>query len=169
MKKRSWNITVDRIDISAEESAGGFSIDGEVFGFQSADPKNSVMQIGSDGVMTNVYVNRLDDSRYEVWVKHHVFEVIIEDSRHRLLKQFSGTPEGPEGVSMVRAPMPGLVTKLQVKVGDPIEKGTGLVILEAMKMENEIRSPIKGIVTHIEVQARSNVEKGQPLMTLQQT
>lgn len=62
------------------------------------------------------------------------------------------------------APMPGLVTGINVKAGDEVEKGTPLLILEAMKMENVITSPERGVVKHIPVSMGQAVEKGTTLI-----
>ncbi len=62
--------------------------------------------------------------------------------------------------------MPGSILRLQVERGQGIKVGVGLVVLEAMKMENEIRAPQDGVVTQIYVEAGSVVEKGAPLVEL---
>ena len=66
----------------------------------------------------------------------------------------------------MKAPMPGMILRLQVERGQRIKVGGGLVVLEAMKMENEIRAPKDGVVTQIYVEAGSVVEKGAPLVEL---
>jgi pyruvate carboxylase subunit B len=67
----------------------------------------------------------------------------------------------------VSAPMPGLVTKIEVTVGDVIVVGQGLLILEAMKMENEIRATISGVITKINATLGKPVEKGELLVEIQ--
>ena len=64
------------------------------------------------------------------------------------------------------SPMPGLVRKVLVQVGETVAAGTVLLILEAMKMENEVRSPRPGIVSEVGVVTGMNVEKGRKLMSL---
>ena len=66
----------------------------------------------------------------------------------------------------VRAPMPGLVVRVEVTVGQEVAAGTGLVVVEAMKMENELRAHSRGLVEQIHVEAGQRVEKGAPLVTL---
>ena len=67
----------------------------------------------------------------------------------------------------VRAPMPGLVTHVNVVAGQIVEKDSRLLTLEAMKMENEIHSPMHGKVTSIEVEKSSKVEKDQKLIVIE--
>jgi pyruvate carboxylase subunit B len=62
--------------------------------------------------------------------------------------------------------MPGLVLRVEVEVGQPVVPGSGLVVLEAMKMENEIRAPGPGRVRAVLVKAGQTVEKGSPLVEL---
>jgi pyruvate carboxylase subunit B len=62
--------------------------------------------------------------------------------------------------------MPGLVLRIPVSVGDPVAVGQGVLVLEAMKMENEIKATAPGVVTAIPVQAGQAVEKGQVLLQL---
>jgi pyruvate carboxylase subunit B len=64
--------------------------------------------------------------------------------------------------------MPGLVVRVEVQLGQHVAPGTGLVVVEAMKMENELRAQTRGIVAQIHVQAGDRVEKGTPLVTLAQ-
>ena len=66
----------------------------------------------------------------------------------------------------VRSVMPGIVTRLLVETGDPVEPGTPLLVLEAMKMENEVRSHRGGVVDKIHVSEREAVDTGDILVTL---
>ncbi len=66
----------------------------------------------------------------------------------------------------LRADMPGLVVEVRASVGDTVEKGQALVVLEAMKMQNELASPRSGVVESIEVQAGQSVESGALLVRL---
>jgi pyruvate carboxylase subunit B len=72
------------------------------------------------------------------------------------------------GESIVKAPMPGLVLRVEVEAGQRVEVGSGLVVLEAMKMENEIRSPRRGVVRRVWVQAGQAVEKGAELVEIRE-
>jgi biotin carboxyl carrier protein len=66
----------------------------------------------------------------------------------------------------VKAPVPGLVVRLPVKNGEAVKKGQSLVVIEAMKMENDIRSPMDGVVSAVHIDERNAVEKNTPLVTL---
>ena len=73
----------------------------------------------------------------------------------------------PAGGEQVTAPMPGTILAVNVAVGDSVKRGQVLMILEAMKMENEIMCPRDGRVTAIQAAKGTAVESGTPLCTIQ--
>ena len=78
----------------------------------------------------------------------------------------AAAPAASAGSEQVVSPMPGNILNVNVKVGDTVKKGQVLLILEAMKMENEIMAPKDGIVTAVNVQKGSTVESGALLVTI---
>lgn len=73
-----------------------------------------------------------------------------------------------DGEAIVSSPMPGIIVGVPVAVGDVVRHGDKVVILESMKMENELRAPCDGVVTHVHVAAGASVEKDQPLVGISQ-
>jgi pyruvate carboxylase subunit B len=94
----------------------------------------------------------------ETWVA----EVVDERTRH--IRSLTGTGEEKRGGGQLKAPMPGLVVRVDVMAGQVVAAGTGLVVLEAMKMQNELRAAADGRVSAVRVQAGQAVEKGQVLV-----
>ena len=93
-------------------------------------------------------------------------EVEVIDERTRQIEAITGRrPVRPESGAVV-APMPGLVVRMQVVEGQHVEAGAGLVVIEAMKMENEMRALRAGVVRTIHVVIGEAVEKGAPLVTV---
>jgi biotin carboxyl carrier protein len=86
-------------------------------------------------------------------------EVAVVDPRRRALKLSAGATTG-----MVATQMPGRVVRLLAKVGDPVRKGQPVIVVEAMKMENEMKSPIDGVVGEILVAEGQAVESGTKLV-----
>ena len=78
----------------------------------------------------------------------------------------SPSPAGQAGATAVKAPMPGTVIKVNVKVGDAVKKGDILCVLEAMKMENDIMAPADGVVASVEVSQGASVTTEAVLVTL---
>jgi acetyl/propionyl-CoA carboxylase alpha subunit len=88
------------------------------------------------------------------------------DERTRAIREMAGVADD-EGDKTIVAPMPGLVLKVEVEVGQTVKAGQGVVIVEAMKMENELKAPTDGVVASIEVQPGQTVDKGAVLVVLE--
>ena len=94
-------------------------------------------------------------------------EVEAVDERTQAIRTLTGKKGGPTGGGVLKAPMPGLVVRVQVTEGQKVGPGTGLVVVEAMKMENELKATLPGIVKKVHVAPGAIVEKGAPLVTLE--
>ncbi|HTX20068.1 MAG TPA: biotin/lipoyl-containing protein [Bacteroidota bacterium] len=105
------------------------------------------------------------ESAYEVRLKGDLFRVEVESAEKRGART-NATPNARVGAE-VKAPMPGLVVRLEVSEGETVNAGDGLLILEAMKMENEIRSRVQGTVARILIKEKQTVDKGQLLLVIQ--
>jgi biotin carboxyl carrier protein len=110
----------------------------------------------------------LDESGDEVLVhlggNVHAVDVVSE----RRFRLRGGTAKfSLEGQQLVRAPMPGKVTKVLVQLGEQVIEGQGLVVVEAMKMENELKSPKNGKVAELLAVEGSAVEKNAPLVAVE--
>jgi biotin carboxyl carrier protein len=79
-------------------------------------------------------------------------------------KAREGSRRGASGT--VRAPMPGRIVKVLVAQGDAVAKGTSVVVVEAMKMENELSAPVAGVVERVFIAAGDAVERGVPLVEI---
>lgn len=93
---------------------------------------------------------------------HHL-EVLDERTAH--IRSLVGSGVAAHGPAQVKAPMPGLVVRILVQPGQAVSEGEGLVVLEAMKMENELKSAGSGTVDRILVSAGQAVEKGALLIS----
>jgi len=95
------------------------------------------------------------------------FKINVEDERLLLLKKHTQQFLPGEQFKEITAPMPGLVVSIDVAVGQKVKTGDGILVFEAMKMENEIRAPFDGVVKEIFVSEKAPVEKGQKLILLE--
>jgi biotin carboxyl carrier protein len=91
-------------------------------------------------------------------------QVEVVDERTRAIRAMTSTSSGPQGPKPVRAPMPGMVVRIEVEVGQQVHAGQGVVIIEAMKMENELKADAAGIVSKVLVASGTAVEKGAVLV-----
>ncbi len=105
--------------------------------------------------------------RYTLWLDGFRYEVEALDERTRAIRELSGATAGPSGPSPLIAPMPGMIVRVAVQVGDSVQAGQGLVVMEAMKMENELRASAAGIVKNVLAQPGTAVEKGAILLELE--
>ena len=105
--------------------------------------------------------------RYVLWVDGYRFDVEALDERTRAIRDLSAANAAPAGPAPVLAPMPGLIVRVNVSAGDIVEAGQGVIVMEAMKMENELRTTSSGTVKSVEVTPGTAVEKGTLLVTLE--
>lgn len=91
-------------------------------------------------------------------------EVEVVDERTRHIRSLAAAPDRAAAGGLLKAPMPGLVVRLEVEPGQAVAPGAGVIVLEAMKMENELRSPAGGRVKSVLVRPGQAVEKGQVLV-----
>jgi pyruvate carboxylase subunit B len=114
-------------------------------------------------------VPRRGDQRgqYEISIDGFRFQVEALDERSRAIRALSGASAKPAGPTHLAAPMPGLIVRVNVSGGDRVRAGQGLVVMEAMKMENELRAAAAGVVRKVLVTAGSAVEKGALLLEME--
>jgi biotin carboxyl carrier protein len=121
-------------------------------------------------VNNRVIIAELDPVENGVRILHNNFEyeAEIKTSTHALLEKYIKDFGGGEDKSpKLKAPMPGLVVKIECEIGQNIKKGDTLVIIEAMKMENSLASPSSGIIKAIRCTPETPVEKGDILIEIE--
>jgi biotin carboxyl carrier protein len=92
------------------------------------------------------------------------WEVEVVDERTRHIRSLTGGADRQRGAGALRAPMPGLVVRVLVEPGQAVSRGGGVVVLEAMKMENELKAAADGTVKAVRIGTGEPVEKGQVLV-----
>jgi biotin carboxyl carrier protein len=114
------------------------------------------------------YVVDLDDRARTMAVIAESTEthMVLEDARRKRLAQAVGGAAAGGGSDLIAAPIAGKVVKVMVEVGDEVEAGQGVAVLEAMKMENEIKAEWAGRVEKVHVAAGDSVETSQPLLVI---
>ncbi|MEQ8672351.1 MAG: acetyl-CoA carboxylase biotin carboxyl carrier protein subunit [Aggregatilineales bacterium] len=98
-----------------------------------------------------------EQSNYSIMISGKLYEGQVLDERALMMAQRKGGLGGTSGE--INSPMPGLVVKVVVEVGQRVEAGQTVVILESMKMQNELKSPIAGTVETVKVDAGQSVDK----------
>jgi len=112
-------------------------------------------------------VTRRQESGWVITAGGRRFHVQVEDERTHSIRELAGLGAPADGPTELRAPMPGLVVRLLVETGQDVDRGDGLVVMEAMKMENELRADVAGRVAEIRVQEGATVAQGDVLVVLE--
>ena len=114
--------------------------------------------------MAEIIDSDFDQKNYTVKINNSTYNVDISDGLDVLIKEMGFSLGSIKNIGSIRAPMPGLILEINVKVGQPVNEEDPLLILEAMKMENVIFSPRDGIIKSISVNQGEAVEKKQLLI-----
>lgn len=117
-----------------------------------------------DGRPTTLSVESLGRGRWALAPGGERREVEVLDERALHIRSLTSNSDRPRASPVLKAPMPGLVLRVQVIPGQAVDAGAGLVVLEAMKMENELKAAAPGVVKAVRVQPGEAVEKGQVLL-----
>ncbi len=142
------------------------SINGRVMTVDFAPVSNQpVYSLLIDGKSHEAYIYPGEEN-WEVLLRGRLYPAQVEDEREKRLKTAAGGGVAESGEFHLRAPMPGLVVAVPVKEGQPIKKGDVLLILESMKMQNELKSPKDGTVQRIRVKPGETVEQKATLLSL---
>jgi pyruvate carboxylase subunit B len=127
-------------------------------------PGTPVRQLLLDGRSEGLAVESGGNGRWTITRRGERCEVEVVDERTRHIRSLTGAGDRVRGPAALKAPMPGLVVRVQVEAGQSIPAGAGVVVLEAMKMENELRAAAPGVVRTVRVRPGEPVEKGQVLV-----
>jgi biotin carboxyl carrier protein len=121
-------------------------------------------QLLIDGRPSELAVESIAPGRWGLTHLGERWEVEVLDERTRYIRGLTGASAGQRGAGALKAPMPGLVLRVQVTPGQKVTAGTGVIVLEAMKMENELKAVGSGVVRSVRVGPGEAVEKGQVLI-----
>ncbi|GAC1403534.1 MAG: hypothetical protein NVSMB49_21140 [Ktedonobacteraceae bacterium] len=177
VNKQTYRIETGEEEQSSVTLAGvSHTIDWQHIALLSADNKGVVGEGGRysliiEGKSYEIFARRITkaDSKgsetYEIYVAGQRFEVNVEDERAKLLADLVRSTS-TTGDATVQAPMPGLVVDVLLEQGATVTPGQTVVVLEAMKMENDLSSPIAGIIKEIRVNKGQTVDQGEVLVVV---
>ena len=154
--------------VTVDLSPDGILVDGVPMAAHLEDVEGTpIVLVTAEGTLHRLAVLRGEGrGQYAIWSDDYRFEVEALDERRRAIQDMTGAAAANAGPAPLIAPMPGLVVRVNVKPGDQVEAGQPLVVMEAMKMENELRSLSAGTVKAVRVQPGAAVEKGSVLIEL---
>ena len=162
-----YRVSVGDRDFVVEVSPSGVSVDGTPVDAELhslGDGPVHALSIG--GRLHRVVADRTGSERWTIDVDGERLVADAVDERTAVIREMSGASAGRAGPRPVVAPMPGLVVRVDVQPGDVVEAGQSVVIVEAMKMENDLVAEADGIVAAVHVEAGQTVDKDQLLVDL---
>jgi biotin carboxyl carrier protein len=130
----------------------------------SSAPGTPVRQLLLDGRAESLAVDGSGNGQWAITRAGERWETEVLDERTRHIRSLTGAGNQARGPAALKAPMPGLVVRVQVEAGATVAVGSGVVVLEAMKMENELRAASAATVRTVRVRPGEAVEKGQVLV-----
>ncbi len=143
--------------------AGEVTVDGETVNVDMLQMHDKTMYSAIiDGKSHDIRMSE-GDGIYLVQLSGEVFEVVVEDERTRRL---AGLKSGPShtGEAVIKAPMPGIVVEVPVTVGQEVEQGEIVLVLESMKMQNEFKTPRAGQVSAVRVAPGDKVDQNTVML-----
>ena len=162
-KSVRYHVTVGDASFGVVIDAEGVWVDGDPIEVCAPEPAGPhLYSFLVEGGSHTVLAKRAGSGRWNLQLRGRCYRVDVVDERTRALRDLSPEGSTANGPAPVRAPMPGLVVK--VEEGELVDAGGGLLVVEAMKMENLLTAPVRGRVGSIRVVAGQTVEKNEVLM-----
>jgi biotin carboxyl carrier protein len=155
---------IRKLELARTEAGWHCIVDGEPLNVDAVLTRNNVISLIIDGVAYEVK-REIDANDEYVWVHSARFKTELRDPRSlRSRRAAAGTGEGPQ---KLLAPMPGKIVRVIAAEGAPIEAGEGVLVVEAMKMQNELKATKTGTVQKIMVAEGANVNAGDVLAIIE--
>lgn len=135
------------------------TVDGREYVLDASEPEPGVFLLKHDGHVFEAYV-----SFSNVTIGGHTFETKVIDPKR--LRGSSSASDSEHGRAEIRSAMPGKVVRILKSAGDSVAKGDGVIVVEAMKMQNELKSPKDGTVGEFKVAEGATVGAGDVLVVI---
>lgn len=156
-----------QVEVTIEDGERRVVVDGEPYEVESAGANVHRVSPGEAGGGRQVEVTLGDGPRAREGAVGGIrAQLVVQTEQEAQLAESLGKRGGGVGSGSLTAPMPGRVVKILVTAGEQVEQGAPAVIVEAMKMENELHAPATGEVTRVEVAEGDTVDAGQILVQI---
>jgi biotin carboxyl carrier protein len=157
-------VTIEGREIPVEVDGREVRVEGRlVEAHLSPVPGTPLRHLLLSGGSLTLAMGRSEPGRWEVQFHGARLQAEVVDERTRHIWSLTGGPARPEAMDL-KAPMPGLVVRVLAEPGQLVEAGQGLIVLEAMKMENELKARAGGRIRAVRAAPGHAVEKGQVLV-----
>jgi biotin carboxyl carrier protein len=155
------------IEIKREGEKVFAEIDGRSYEIEASEPEPNVYLLKNEGKVYEIFVSpqKSANEPYQVRVKSDEFEINLIDPK-RLRGAGLGAEHG-EGLAEIKTAMPGKIVRVLAVEGAEIKAGEGVIVVEAMKMQNEMKSPKDGVVKEIRFDEGATVNAGDILAVIE--
>jgi biotin carboxyl carrier protein len=152
-------------EIEVEVDGDRVKVNGKTYTAElTSVPGTPLRQLVVSGRQAEIAMEPNGPGRWALGLRGERWESEVLDERTLHIRSLTGASGSHRGAPPLKAPMPGLVVRVLAEPGQQIEAGTGVVVLEAMKMENELRAAATSVVKTVRVKPGEAVEKGQVLV-----
>ena len=152
--------TTHTVEIDVEAGRFRLVVDGRTYDGELLRPRPGVYTFFVGSRVVEAHVGSVPGTEaVRVKVGDRSADVLVIDRKHRR----TSSEAGAEGRQVLVAPMPGKVVAVLAEVGDAVERGRGILVVEAMKMQNEVKAARDGVVAEIRVAVGDTVNAGQVL------
>ena len=155
-----------QMNISLEQNSR-IIVDGKEYHYQLNKLTRHTYLLSIENKVYKISFQQVDNDTFFLSINANHFEVFIRSAIQEKASKLIQNQVSVHHHMEVKAPMPGMIIKVKKKIGDSVLQGDSLVILEAMKMENDIRTPVSGVVNKIFVKEGTPVEKGMLLISIE--
>lgn len=133
---------------------------------EASEPEPNIYLLKNNGTITEAFVENGDSPlSHRVTIGTHQFEATVIDPKR--LRGVKGNDEHAAGRAELKTAMPGKIVRILVSEGDTVQKGDGVIVVEAMKMQNEMKAPKDGVVSEIKVAESDTVSAGDILVVIE--
>lgn len=141
------------------------TVDGRHYVLDVSEPEKDVLLVKHANRVSQVFVSQKAGSEFGVTIHGQALDVEIIDPKR--LRGAGGGDEHSEGLAEIKTAMPGKIVRILVAEGAEVAKGDGIIVVEAMKMQNELKSPKDGIVKDIRAAEGQTVNAGEVLVVVE--
>ncbi|CAN5368286.1 acetyl-CoA carboxylase biotin carboxyl carrier protein subunit [soil metagenome] len=141
------------------------NVDGREYDLEVSEPEPNIYLFKHEGQIFEAFVSPTALGEVDVSVHNNHFDIKLIDPKR--LRGAGSDTAAAEGIAEIRSAMPGKIVRILADVDETVEKGQGIIVVEAMKMQNELKSPKNGIVREIRVGVDSTVSSGDVLATIE--
>ncbi len=156
-----------QVSLEKENSHIFAEIDGRKYELEVSKPEANIYLLKFDNKIYEVFVSPQNKSndKQQVKLKNYDFEVKIIDPKN--LRGMAAQAANNEGISEIKTAMPGKIVRILSEIGAEVKQGDGIIIVEAMKMQNEMKSPKDGTVKEIKFEVGKTVNAGDVLAVIE--